>query len=208
MLVSVNEVVGVMTADPDDTELDALLMDRFEIDRTTLVAALKSLPPQRPWAAMLPEEDARLLDIADFSEDGSGALAAKLRTAGRIGHLVATAFTTEDVAKGLKIAASRVRQKRLARELWGIADGQSWVFPVLQFDTEADSGPIRVVRGLDEVFEVLPQNLHPLSVESFLFTAQPELYAQGHQMSPLQWLRGGGEVALVVAAAVATYRYR
>ncbi|WP_237082820.1 hypothetical protein [Mycobacteroides abscessus] len=197
-----------MTANPDDTELDALLMDRLEIDRTTLVAALKSLPPQRLWAARLTEEDARLLDTADFGEDNSDTLAAKLQTAGHIGHLVATAFTTEDVAKGLKITASRVRQKRLARELWGIADGQSWVFPVPQFDTDAAGGPIRVVRGLDEVFKVLPQDLHPLSVENFLFTAQPELYAQGHQMSPLQWLRGGGEVALVVAAAVATYRYR
>ncbi|SIM08311.1 hypothetical protein [Mycobacteroides abscessus] len=194
-----------MTVNPDDTELDALLMDRFEIDRTTLVAALKSLPPQRPWAARLTGEDARLLDTADFGEDDSDALAARLQTTGRIGHLVSTAFTTEDVARGLKITASRVRQKRLARELWGIADGQSWVFPVPQFDTGADGGPIRVVRGLDEVFKVLPQGLHPLSVKNFLFTPQPELYVQGHQMSPLQWLRDGGEVALVVAAAVATY---
>ncbi len=193
--------------DDDDTELDALLMDRFEIDRTTLVAALKSLPPQRPWAARLTEEDARLLDTADFGEDDSDALAAKLQTAGRIGHLVSTAFTTEDVARGLKITASRVRQKRLARELWCIADGQSWVFPVPQFDTE-NAAPIRVVRGLDEVFKVLPQDLHPLSVENFLFTPQPELYAQGHQMSPLQWLRDGGEAAFVVAAALATYRYQ
>ncbi|WP_235661547.1 hypothetical protein [Mycobacteroides abscessus] len=198
-----------MTADPDNNELDALLMDRFEINRTTFVAALKTMSPTRPWAARLPEEDARLLDAADFPEDPSAALAAELQTAGRIGHLVGTAFTVEEVAKGLGITTSRVRQKRLARELWGIANGQSWVFPVPQFDTGEDGRPASVVRGLEQMIKVLPPDLHPAAVEGFLFTPQPELVAGlgGHQMSPLEWLRGGGDIAVVVAAADAAYRY-
>ncbi|SHQ47274.1 hypothetical protein [Mycobacteroides abscessus] len=197
-----------MTADPDNNnELDALLMDRFAINRTTFVAALKSIPPSRPWAVRLPEEDARLLDAADFPEDPSAALAAELQTAGGIGRLVNTAFTVAQVAQGLGITPARVRQKRLARELWGIANGQSWVFPVLQFDTDENGGPIQPVRGLEQVFKVLPADLHPAAVAGFLFTQQPELYAEGRQMSPLEWLRSGGDITAVVAAADAAYRY-
>jgi hypothetical protein len=50
-------------------ELDQLLMDRFNLGRADLIAALKALPAQRPWAALLTEEEASLLDHAGFAED-------------------------------------------------------------------------------------------------------------------------------------------
>lgn len=74
-----------------------------------------------------------MLDDNDFTEDREAFVAAGAEIAGHTAHIAATAFTAEEVATGLGISASRVRQKRLAGELWAIADGQSWVFPVLQF---------------------------------------------------------------------------
>jgi len=106
----------------------------------------------------------------------------------------------EDVASGLKISASRVRQKRLARELWAIADGQSWVFPVPQFETGDSGGPVRVVRGLDQVFKALPEDLHPVAVDGFLHAPQAELYLD-RPLTPLEWLRGGGDIDQAVSAA-------
>ncbi|SIK10925.1 Uncharacterised protein [Mycobacteroides abscessus subsp. abscessus] len=210
--MSLDAVNEVMVMDEDDQgkvdldggahELDALLMDRFGIDRTSFVTALKSLPAVRPWAAALSPEEARLLDDADFHEDPASYIAAATEVAGHLGVLKISAFSAGAVASGLRISASRVRQKRLARELWAIADGASWVFPVPQFVTdERGSGqPVRVIRGLGEVFKALPEDLHPVAVDGFLRTPQPELYLD-RALAPVDWLRGGGAVDKAVAAA-------
>src|SRR4051812_40445944 len=128
---------------PTNPELDQLLQDRFDITTTEFVAALRVLPASRPWAASLTEAEAHLLDDADFAEDRDAFVVAGTELAGHRAHLAVTAFAAEEVATGLGISASRVRQKRLAGELWAIPDGQTWVFPLLQFETGANGGPTR-----------------------------------------------------------------
>lgn len=186
---------------PNRTELDELLLDRFNITTPQLIAALRVLPTLRPWAAALTEEEARLLDNADFAEDQDAFVAAGAEIAGQAAHLAVTAFTADEVAEGLGVSGSRVRQKRLAGELWAIADGQSWVFPVLQFETGADGGPTRQVRGLDRVFKALPADLHPVAIAGFLRTPQPDLF-HGRPMAPVEWLREGGDVDQAATAAL------
>jgi hypothetical protein len=95
-----------------------------------------------------------------------------------------------------------VRQKRIAGELWAIPDGNRWIFPELQFETSDNGGPTRHVRGLDQVFKTLPQDLHPVAVARFLLTPQPDLF-HGRPMTPVEWLRDGGDVA--AAATVDWY---
>jgi hypothetical protein len=188
--------VGVMRT---GQELDQLLQDRFDITTPAFVAALKSLPVSRPWAASLTSDEARLLDDASFLEDRDAFVATSTETAGHTAHLAATAFTAEEVATGLGVSASRVRQKRLAGELWAISDGQTWVFPVLQFETGANGRPARQIRGLDQVLKALPADLHPVAMAGFLRTPQPDLF-HGQAMTPVEWLRDGGDVAQAVAA--------
>lgn len=192
-----------MQADP---ELDQLLHDRFGITTTEFLAALKGLPALRPWAASLTENEARLLDDVNFPEDRDAYLAAGTEIAGHVAHLAVTAFTAEEVAVGLGVGDSRIRQKRLAGELWAIPDGQSWVFPMLQFETTADSGPSRQVRGLDQVFKALPAGLHPVAVAGFLRTPQPDLF-HDRPMTPVEWLRNGGDIDAVITAAANTDWY-
>lgn len=188
-------------------ELEQLLHERFDIGRDAFVAALKTLPTMRPWATTLTADEARLLDDGDFQEDPDAYVAAGAEIAGHAGRLAVSAFTADEVKSGLGISDSRVRQKRAARELWAIPDGQSWLFPLSQFDTdEKTGGPIRQVRGLAQVFKALPADLHPVAVDGFLHTPQPDLY-HGRAQSPLDWLRDGGEVDAVVAAAAAADWY-
>lgn len=189
-----------MQANP---ELDQLLQDRFEISTTDFVAALKVLPALRPWATSLTEDEAQLLDAAGFPEDRDAYLAAGTEIAGHAAHLAVTAFTVEEVASGLGVTASRVRQKRLAAELWALPDGQSWVFPLLQFETSADGGPSRQIRGLDQVFKALPPGLHPIAITGFLRTPQPDLF-HDRPMTPVEWLRDGGDIGQAVVAAANT----
>jgi hypothetical protein len=185
---------------PTNPELEQLLQDRFDITTTDFVVALKVLPASRPWAASLTDDEARLLDDADFVEDRDAFVAAGTEIAGHRAHLAVTAFTADQVATGLGVSASRVRQKRLAGELWAIPDGQTWLFPMLQFETGDNGGPTRQVRGLDQVFKALPADLHPVAVAGFLRTPQPDLF-QGRPMTPVEWLRDGGEVDQAVTAA-------
>jgi hypothetical protein len=186
-----------MTNDP---ELERLLQGRFAITITQFVAALRLLPASRPWGASLTEDQARLLDDADFGEDRDALVAGGIEIAGHGAYLAVTAFTADEVATGLSISASLVRQKRIACELWAIPDGKTWVFPVLQFETGDNGGPVRQIRGLDHVFKALPQDLHPVAVAGFLRTPQPDLF-RGRAMTPIEWLRDGGDVDQAVAAA-------
>lgn len=192
-----------MQANPD---LEQLLHDRFDITTSQFVAALKVMPALRPWSASLTEDEARLLDDANFPEDRDAYLAAGTEIAGFAAHLAVSAFTAEEVANGLGVSASRVRQKRLAGKLWAIPDGQSWVFPVLQFETSADGGPTRQVRGLDQVLKALPEGLHPVAIAGFLRTPQPDLF-HDRPMTPVEWLRAGGDVDQAIAAAASTDWY-
>lgn len=187
-------------------ELDQLLHDRFDITTTEFVAALKVLPALRPWAASLTENEARLLDDAHFPEDRDAYLAAGTEIAGQVAHLAVTAFTAEEVAHGLGVSASRIRQKRLAGELWAIPDGHSWVFPILQFETADDGGPSRQVRGLDQILKALPAGLHPVAIAGFLRTPQPDLF-HDRAMTPVEWLRDGGDIDQAITAAANTDWY-
>ncbi len=181
-------------------ELERLLHDRFDITTADFVDGLKALPDSRPWATSLTEDEARLLDAVDFVEDRGAFVATGIEMAGQRAHLAANAFAAEEVATGLGVSASRVRQKRLAGELWAISDGRTWVFPVLQFETGDDGSPGRQVRGLDQVFKALPGDLHPVAVAGFLRTPQPGLF-QGRPTTPVEWLRDGGDVDEAVTAA-------
>jgi hypothetical protein len=53
-------------------ELDQLLSERFNLQRADLLAALKTRLAIKPGAAVLTEDEARLLDEAGFVEDPVG----------------------------------------------------------------------------------------------------------------------------------------
>lgn len=184
-------------------ELAQLLRDRFDLSPDDVVAALRALPALRPWAATLTAEEARLLDDVGFTEDPEAYAEAAVDIAAHLGRLISTAYTANDVAAGLGISQSRVRQRRLSGELWAIADGATWLFPVLQFERDANGGPTRQIRGLGEVFPALPDDLHPVAIAGFLHTPQPDLEVNGRPVAPLEWLRSGGDVAAVLTAAQA-----
>jgi hypothetical protein len=183
-------------------ELDQLLMDRFNLGRADLIAALKTLPAQRPWAATLTEEEANLFDNAGFAEDPNAYAEIAADVVAHMGRLYSTSYTAAEVAKGLGVNDSRIRQRRLAKTLWAIDDGGTWVYPSLQFE-RADNGrnkaTLKQVRGLDQVLpHLLAHNLHPTAVAGFLLTPQPELLIGGQPQSVKDWLLHGESVRPVL----------
>lgn len=179
-------------------ELDRLLRDRFDLGRDDLIAALKALPAHRPWAAALTDGEAKLLDTAGLTDDPGAYSEIAADVIAHMGRLYGTAYSAAEVANGLGVNDSRVRQRRLNRTLWAIDDDGSWVFPAIQFEC-VDNGrgdvSLRTVRGLDRVLpQLLLKDLHPTAVAGFLLTPQHELPIAGQPASVRDWLLHGGAV--------------
>jgi len=183
-------------------ELDQLLMDRFNLGRADVIAALKALPAQRPWAAALTEADARLLDSVGFTAEPDASAEIAADAIAQMGRLYNTAYSAAEVAKGLGVNDSRVRQRRLAHTLWAIDDAGTWVYPSLQFEV-VDNGrtptTLKQIRGLERVLpRLLPLGRHPAAVAGFLTTPQPELCIDGQPRSVKDWLLHGESVQPVL----------
>ena len=183
-------------------ELDKLLMDRFNLGRADVIAALKALPAQRPWAAALTEADARLLDSVGFTADPDASAEIAADAIAQMGRLYNTAYSAAEVAKGLGVNDSRVRQRRLAHTLWAIDDAGTWVYPSLQFEV-VDNGrtqaKLKQIRGLDQVLpRLLTLGRHPAAVAGFVTTPQPVLSINGQPRSVKDWLLHGESVQPVL----------
>jgi hypothetical protein len=183
-------------------DLNEMITDHYGITRTELARALDSLPSIRPHAAALSEADATLFDDSDFAEDEQAYARVTVETLGRTARLISTAYSAKDAAELLGVNESRVRQRRADRTLWAIEDRGGWIFPALQFEDEARRRG--QIRELDQVLRVLPADLHPLSVAGFLTTPQADLTVGGQPVSPLDWLRSGGDVRPVLGVAEAS----
>lgn len=178
-------------------ELDQLLRDRFDLGREDLIAALKALPAHRPWAATLTASEARLLDDAGLTENPEAYTQILTAAAIRIARLYSTAYTAAEVAIGLGVNDSQIRQRRLDHTLWAIDSGGSWIYPVVQFellDTNRGVAPLtlRDIHGLDQVLpQLLTRGLHPAAIAGFLLATQPELLIDGQPKSVREWLLRG-----------------
>lgn len=102
-------------------------------------------------------------------------------------------LTTKDVATMLKMAPANVRRAVADGTLYSVkptADSHHR-FPSWQFIGD------RHLPGLREVIGALPNDYHPLEVAQFMEETAEAL----RNMSPSQWLSGGGNIADVVALA-------
>src|ERR1700694_1054039 len=161
-----------------------------------MLAALNTMPAIRPWAAELSADEAHLLDESGFTEDPDAYAEVAADVLAHTGLLINTAYSAGEVASILNVNESRVRQRRLARTLWAIYDNGAWVFPSLQFESDPTTNlPHKQIRGLDRLFAELPPDLHPVAVAGFLRTPHPDLTLDGRPVPPVEWLRGGGDVA-------------
>lgn len=191
-------------------EFDQLLLDRFNLSRSDLIPALKALPAQRPWAAALTDDEARLLDASGFTEAPQAYAQIATDVIAHMARLYSTAYTANEVKDGLKISDSRVRQRRLDHTLWAINDDGSWVYPSIQFATISDTSDIgtpltppllklKQVRGLNEVLPtLLARQPHPTAVAGFLMTPQHELQIDGYPTTVRDWLLHGEPIEPVL----------
>ena len=150
-----------------------------------------------PRAADLSEHDRVLLRESGLDLDARGAAArAAEESAAAFLALLGTGLTVAQTADRLGIDASRVRHRIGSRELYAVGMGTRRRLPAFQFDDGGAS-----LSGLGEVVRALPHDAHPLEVEGFFTSPQPELELRGVPVSPREWLAAGGDVGPVVELA-------
>lgn len=104
---------------------------------------------------------------------------------------MASALTAAQAAKRLGVNASRIRQ-RLAgprRTLYGIKRDGEWRLSRFQFVRKG------LLPGIGDVVAALDPKLHPVVVWRWFTTPNPDLLREGQDepLSPLDWLRAGGD---------------
>lgn len=120
---------------------------------------------------------------------------------GAMADQLATSLTIEQAATLLGVDRTRVSHRIRQQELYAFRLGRQQRLPRWQFQV---SGTTALgLPGLARVLDVLPDGLHPLSVEGFFTTPDPDLGGS----SPLHWLAEGGDPAVVAQEAATLDRW-
>lgn len=178
-------------------------LDQDEIDRRVALAIRELAGRPRhddPRAGFSPDEQA-VLEAGGFdlgprrAEEGDPGL----RAAEQYAAILASALTVSQAARRIGVDGSRVRQRLLARELYGIRERRGWLIPIFQFQGNL------LVPGLDRVLPRLDPGLHPLAAVSWFTRPHPDLYlpedARETPVSPREWLLAGGDPLIVASLA-------
>jgi hypothetical protein len=193
-----------------DPNLASLLSRRkIEVDPHELaravedaLAAAGGIPPYPKPSEALGSDALELLAKGGFEFEALdlGLRDPVLRGALEYAAMRATALTTREAAARLDVTDSRIRQRLIDRELFGIKLDDEWRLPLFQFEEKEG-----LVPNIDRVIPRLHDSLSAIAVFHWFTSPNPDLAAmETHEepVSPLTWLRLGldpGEVEELAA---------
>lgn len=121
------------------------------------------------------------------------------RSIAEFAALLKTGDTVDEAAARLGVDVNWIRDRLTADSpaLYGVRLESGWRLPQFQFDGD------RLLPGLEQVLAVLDPELHPVAVQRWFTTPDPDLVAgtESSPFSPRDWLRSGLPVAEVVRIA-------
>ncbi len=109
--------------------------------------------------------------------------------------MLASSLTAVRVGIRLGVKNSRVRQRLGEGTLYGIKVDGKWRIPLFQFEDGAE------VPGLAKVLKVIDRSVNPLTLRRWLVSPNPDLEIDDRTVTPLEWLKSGGNVRTVVELA-------
>ena len=196
-------VVSGLTAHVEAATRLSSVAQRLHVSSEDALSALESLADSTPEgvhdasSALSIEQERILREAGSLREDlPSLAQRASTRTLAAGLALASDSLSVRQAAAALGVSEGRIRQRLAARTLFGTAAAGGWRLPRFQFTEHG-----QLLRGLDQVLPVFPEDVHPVVVASFLARPHPDLVLDGEATSPAQWLEGGGRVETVVALA-------
>lgn len=148
--------------------------------------------PSRPSAEMSATERAAF-EALGVDVDDAGPTDRDPMQAGVIAlaRLIETALSVSDAAERLSVTDSRIHQRITAGGIYSFRiEGRRYI-PAFQFRGR------ELVPNIAVVNQALPANLHPVAVERWYATSDPDLVDEdsGSPLAPLQWLLEGRDPA-------------
>ena len=135
-------------------------------------------------------------------------------TAAQFAALVSTSLTTKEAAAHLGMPESRIRQMIARCTLYSVLLDNRRHIPAFQFAQRTGSvretGPSRspaddsLVPNIAKVNAALPEDLHPVEVLAWYTQPHADIFIGDDvdaRVSPLDWLRSGGDVNKVAQLA-------
>ena len=121
------------------------------------------------------------------------------RTASKYAAISASALTVREAAVLLAVSEGRVRQKISEGRLYAIRgrNGERRL-PRFQFSERG------AVEGMQETMREVPPGVHPVSLQNFFLSPNPDLYldvGEETPVSPRDWLLSGGAPRAVTPLA-------
>lgn len=172
---------------------------RYGLAAEALLASLEeSAVDLTDESAGIPEAELQALGEAGISLEGSpadpsGAAQVALGHA-RFQRFRDEALTAAQAASRLGVSDSRVRQLISSGEVFTIPNSDGHLLPAWQF-----AGG-RLVPGLPDLLKAV-DDVHPLTLASFMTLPDVDLEVDGQPVSPVEWLLGGGDVETVTDLA-------
>lgn len=121
------------------------------------------------------------------------------RTASKHAAIVASSLTVREAAALLGVSEGRVRQKISERRLYAIrVRGGERRLPRFQFSERG------AIAGMEEVMREVPKGVHPVALQNFFLSPNPDLYLDAEEeepVSPRDWLLSGGDPEAVIPLA-------
>ena len=120
-------------------------------------------------------------------------------TAALFAAIIETGLTVDEAARRLGLRLNRVRQMIAGRTLYSVLLDSGRYIPLFQFEEGGGMIP-----NIAKVNAALPDDLHPVDVYDWYTKADPDLFVGDDidaPMSPLAWLRNGGDVESVLQLA-------
>jgi hypothetical protein len=170
----------------------------FEAQAIRAIEAARRGPAVVEPASTLTAEEATLLEQGglDLAAMRPGEPDILLRTATTLLVIEAKSAPVAEVAKTLSVSRARVRQRAVERTLYAVRVDDEWRFPLWQFDDAGQPLP-----GLGGVVPAFPRDIHPVAVQRFMSEPSPDLEILDEAVSPIEWLRSGGDPEPIAAVA-------
>jgi excisionase family DNA binding protein len=152
-------------------------------------------PPGRGFT----EGELAVLREGGLTFDASGYGERISRTASKHAAILASSLTVREAAEILGVSEGRIRQKISERRLYSVrGEGGERRLPRFQFS------PRGGVPGMEEVVRVVPRGVHPVALQNFFTSPNPDLYLDEEEevpISPRDWLLSGGDPEAVIPLA-------
>jgi excisionase family DNA binding protein len=132
-----------------------------------------------------------------FDASGYGDLVS--RTASKYAAISASALTVREAAALLAVSEGRVRQKISEGRIYAVRgrNGERRL-PRFQFSQGG------TIEGMQETMREVPPGVHPVSLQNFFLSPNPDLYLDAEEetpVSPRDWLLSGGDPRAVTPLA-------